>query len=62
MPRSLFKLTQEVDMRNSYEPIPPANPVGGAFGERKRDTHTDEDVSLAANTNFHQQSGKGQNT
>jgi len=33
--------------RDSYAPIPPANPVAGAFGERKRDTPTDEDASLA---------------
>lgn len=32
--------------RQGYDPIPPANPVGGAFGEHKRDTATDQDVSL----------------
>jgi hypothetical protein len=47
--------------RDAYAPIPPANPVGGAFGERKRDTPTDEDMSLAANTK-HQQRRDEQNT
>jgi hypothetical protein len=32
--------------RESYEPIPPANPVAGAFGEHKRDTASDQEVSL----------------
>ena len=48
--------------RDGYAPIPPANPVGGAFGEHKRDTPTDEDVSLAANTKHEQQSREDQNT
>jgi hypothetical protein len=33
--------------RDGYEPIPPANPVAGAFGERKRNTPTDEEASLS---------------
>ena len=32
--------------REGYDPIPPANPVAGAFGEHKRDTPTDQEVSL----------------
>jgi hypothetical protein len=32
--------------REGYEAIPPANPVAGAFGEHKRDTPGDQDVSL----------------
>jgi hypothetical protein len=32
--------------REGYAPIPPANPVAGAFGEHKRDTPTDEDTAL----------------
>jgi hypothetical protein len=32
--------------RDGYEPIPPANPVAGAFGERKRDIPTDQDTAL----------------
>lgn len=32
--------------RDGYEPIPPANPVAGAFGERERDTPTDREASL----------------
>lgn len=31
--------------RDGYEAIPPANPVDGAFGERHRNTSTDEDVA-----------------
>lgn len=32
--------------RDGYEPIPPANPVAGAFGDRERDTPTDREASL----------------
>ena len=32
--------------REGYDPIPPANPVAGAFGEHKRDTPTDQEVAL----------------
>jgi hypothetical protein len=32
--------------REGYEPIPPANPVAGAFGEHKPDTARDQEVSL----------------
>lgn len=32
--------------REGYDPIPPANPVAGAFGEHKRDTADDQEVSL----------------
>jgi hypothetical protein len=32
--------------RDGYDPIPPANPVAGAFGERERDTPTDQEASL----------------
>lgn len=46
---------KEEKARDSYAPIPPANPVGGAFGERKRDTPTDEEMSLAVNTKRQQQ-------
>ena len=53
---------KEEKARDSYAPIPPANPVGGAFGERKRDTPTDEEMSLAANTKRQQQSREDQNT
>jgi hypothetical protein len=34
--------------RAGYEPIPPSNPLAGAFGEHKRETPDDEDLSLAA--------------
>ncbi|HET9479232.1 MAG TPA: hypothetical protein VFO72_07810 [Pyrinomonadaceae bacterium] len=32
--------------RDGYNPIPPANPVAGAFGDRERDTPTDQEVAL----------------
>ena len=32
--------------RDGYEPIAPANPVAGAFGDRERDTPTDRDTAL----------------
>lgn len=32
--------------RDGYDPIPPANPVAGAFGDRERDTPTDRDAQL----------------
>ncbi|HKN84958.1 MAG TPA: hypothetical protein VJW17_16050 [Pyrinomonadaceae bacterium] len=32
--------------RQGYEPIPPAKPVAGAFGEHKQDTANDQEVSL----------------
>lgn len=36
--------------RDGYEPIAPANPVAGAFGEHRRDTPTDQELSLDINT------------
>ena len=32
--------------RDGYEPIPPSNPVGGAFGETDRTTPTDQELAL----------------
>jgi len=32
--------------RDGYNPIAPANPVAGAFGDRERDTPTDQEASL----------------
>jgi hypothetical protein len=32
--------------REGYDPIPPANPVAGAFGDRERETPTDHDTAL----------------
>jgi hypothetical protein len=32
--------------RQGYEPIPPAKPVAGAFGNHKSKTATDQDVAL----------------
>ena len=32
--------------REGYESTPAANPVAGAFGERERDTPSDQDVAL----------------
>ena len=31
--------------RHAYEPIPPANPVSGAFGEQQTERQSDEDFS-----------------
>ena len=53
---------KEEKARNGYAPIPPANAVGGAFGERNRDTSTDEDASLAANTKRRHDRGEKQIT
>ena len=35
--------------RDAYQPIPPANPVEGAFGEHDSESATDEEVSLRLN-------------
>lgn len=32
--------------RQGYDPIPPANPVAGAFGEPEPDRASDQEVSL----------------
>ena len=32
--------------RQGYDPIPPANPVAGAYGEHKRDTPNDQETAL----------------
>ena len=32
--------------RDGYAPIPPGNPVAGAFGDNERDTPTDQDTAL----------------
>ncbi len=32
--------------REGYEPIPPAQPVAGAFGGHESETATDQDVAL----------------
>jgi hypothetical protein len=45
---------KEQRARDGYEPIPPANPVAGAFGEHKSDRDTDEEVSLKKNTRRHE--------
>ena len=40
-------VAQKLDRaRDGYEPIAPANPVAGAFGDRERDTPTDRDTAL----------------
>ncbi len=54
--RGLRSEAQKEDKaRDTYAPIPPANPVGGAFGEHKRSTPTDEDLSLATNARRQQE-------
>lgn len=37
--------------REGYDPIPPAEPVPGAFGDRERETPTDRETSLDKVTN-----------
>ena len=32
--------------RDGYAPIPPGNPVAGAFGDNERATPTDQDTAL----------------
>ena len=41
---------KEERARAGYSPIPPSNPVGGAFGEHKSETPTDQDISLGVDT------------
>jgi hypothetical protein len=53
---------KEERARDSYAPIAPANPVGGAFGEGNRDTPTDEDVTPANKTKDQQQTLEDQTT
>jgi hypothetical protein len=38
---------KEEKARDAYAPVPPSNPVGGAFGRKRRDTQTDEELSLS---------------
>ena len=46
--RGLRSEAQKLDRaRDGYEAIPPSNPVAGAFGERKRETPTDQDLALS---------------
>lgn len=40
---------KEAAARDAYAPIPPSQPVAGAFGDHKPNTATDEDVSLSLN-------------
>ena len=37
---------KEERARDGYNPIPPSNPVDGAFGEHAPDSATDEEVAL----------------
>ena len=43
--------------REGYEPIPPAQPVAGAFGGHTSDTATDQDVALRLNEKRATQTG-----
>ena len=38
---------KEEKARDADAPIPPSNPVIGAFGDKRRDTPTDKDLSLS---------------
>lgn len=45
--RGLVSEAQKTERaRDGYAPIPPSNPVAGAFGEAERDTPTDQDMAL----------------
>lgn len=46
--------------RDGYEPIPPSNPVAGAFSEHDRNTPTDQDLALDLSTK-RQQEGDNRN-
>ena len=35
--------------RDGYQPIPPSNPVAGAFGDREPDSISDQDLALQQN-------------
>jgi len=38
---------KEDEARDARAPIPASSPVGGAFGERKRETPSDQELSLS---------------
>jgi hypothetical protein len=45
--RGLVSEAQKTERaRDAYAPIPPSNPVAGAFGKAERDTPTDQDTAL----------------
>jgi hypothetical protein len=45
--RGLRSSVQKEDRaRDAYAPIPPANPVGGAFGDPTPNRQSDEELSL----------------
>jgi hypothetical protein len=46
--------------RDGYEPIPPSNPVAGAFGDHQRDTPTDEDLALELSRKSQQETDRNQ--
>ena len=48
---------KEARAREGYAPIPPSNPVGGAFGENEPGTTSDEDLSLSLDGKNAQQGG-----
>jgi hypothetical protein len=37
---------KEQRARDGYAPIPPSNPVGGAFGDKEKGSTTDEEHAL----------------
>jgi hypothetical protein len=49
---------KEEGARDPYAPVAPANPVAGAFGDHKRDTPTDQDVSLSADDRSQRRASK----
>jgi hypothetical protein len=59
--RGLRSDAQKTDRaRDGYEPIPPSNPVAGAFGDHHRDTPTDEDLALELSRKSQQETDRNQ--
>lgn len=53
---------KEERARSGYKSIPPSKPVAGAFGDRQRETPTDQDASLSASDNDHENNRDGKQT
>ena len=51
---------KEAAARDAYAPIPPSQPVAGAFGDHKSDTPSDQELSLSLNVKRSQAEKDGQ--
>ena len=49
---------KEAAARDAYAPIPPSQPVAGAFGDHTPNTASDEDVSLSLNVKRAEKGGQ----